>query len=342
MRPTSPSSAGGRSSPSAFLEDTWRITPRLQVRAGFRSESSTGWSESQEPRQRLQLWSRQQRCAARRDLHESHCWPVQRAHRQPRPLSAGAARRTRMGRIRQWPHQRYRQRRSAPFPAGCARLSARPGCTLQHRQLLLQHHRGQPDQRHAEDQPFHRRHATSPRLRCSPTPSGSSSSLRRPRLSRSAITGRTAITRSLTAISTSRTSRFFRTESSTIPRRPRPTTPWRIPPRGGRAARATTTPSSWICGTILSNGLQFRINYTWSKNLDDGSAWNTSVSSNTPAFVSVPALPQLDYGPAATDVRHLFAANATYDLPIGRGQAFFADPTSSPSTLSRAGGSLPS
>ncbi len=75
----------------------------------------------------------------------------------------------------------------------------------------------------------------------------------------------------------------------------------------------------------LSNGLQFRINYTWSKNLDDGSAWNTSVSSNTPAFVSVPALPHLDYGPAATDVRHLFAANATYDLPIGSGQAFFAD-----------------
>ena len=40
-----------------------------------------------------------------------------------------------------------------------------------------------------------------------------------------------------------------------------------------------------------ANGLQFRANYTWSKNLDNGSAWNTSVSANTPAFVSVPALP---------------------------------------------------
>src|SRR6202041_3139891 len=30
-----------------FLEDTFRLTSRLEVRAGFRSESSTGWSESQ-------------------------------------------------------------------------------------------------------------------------------------------------------------------------------------------------------------------------------------------------------------------------------------------------------
>jgi len=74
----------------------------------------------------------------------------------------------------------------------------------------------------------------------------------------------------------------------------------------------------------LSHNLQFRINYTWSKNLDDGSAWNTSVSSNTPAFVEVPSLPHLDYGPAATDIRHIAAANATYDLPIGTGQALFA------------------
>jgi hypothetical protein len=75
----------------------------------------------------------------------------------------------------------------------------------------------------------------------------------------------------------------------------------------------------------LSHGLRFRGNYTWSKNLDDGSAWNTSVSSNTPAFVSVPQLPHLDYGPAATDVRHIFAFNATYDLPFGQGKAFLSN-----------------
>jgi hypothetical protein len=75
----------------------------------------------------------------------------------------------------------------------------------------------------------------------------------------------------------------------------------------------------------LTHGLQLRANYTWSKNLDDGSAWNTSVSSNTPAFVEVPSLPHLDYGPAATDVRSIASINGTYDLPIGSNQAFFAD-----------------
>jgi hypothetical protein len=69
----------------------------------------------------------------------------------------------------------------------------------------------------------------------------------------------------------------------------------------------------------FSHGLAIRGNYTWSKNLDDGSAWNTSVSANTPAYVSVPSQPKLDWGPAATDVRNLAAINATYDLPLGAG-----------------------
>ena len=74
----------------------------------------------------------------------------------------------------------------------------------------------------------------------------------------------------------------------------------------------------------LANGLQLRANFTWAKNLDDGSAWNTSVSSNTPAFVAVPSLPHLDYGPAATDIRHAAAINATYELPVGGGKAYFS------------------
>ncbi len=75
----------------------------------------------------------------------------------------------------------------------------------------------------------------------------------------------------------------------------------------------------------LSHGFQLRANYTFAKNLDNGSAWNTSVSANTPAFVSYPRNPMLDYGPAATDVRHNAAINATYDLPVGRQQQFLAD-----------------
>ena len=74
----------------------------------------------------------------------------------------------------------------------------------------------------------------------------------------------------------------------------------------------------------LTHGLRLRANYTYSKNLDNGSAWNTSVSANTPAFTSVPSLPDLDYGPAATDVRNAAAFNASYDLPFGDGKAYFA------------------
>jgi hypothetical protein len=74
----------------------------------------------------------------------------------------------------------------------------------------------------------------------------------------------------------------------------------------------------------LSHGFQLRGVYTWSKNLDDGSAWNTSVSSNTPAFVSFPGNPKLDYGPAATNIAHAAAINGTWELPFGPGRAFLA------------------
>jgi hypothetical protein len=75
----------------------------------------------------------------------------------------------------------------------------------------------------------------------------------------------------------------------------------------------------------LAQGLQLRANYTFAKNLDNGSAWNTSVSANTPAYVSYPAKPSLDYGLAATDVRHLASINGTYELPLGRQRRFLAN-----------------
>ena len=75
----------------------------------------------------------------------------------------------------------------------------------------------------------------------------------------------------------------------------------------------------------FNHGLQLRGNYTWSKNLDDGSAWNTSVSSNTPAFVEVPSLPHLDYGPGASDIRNVASINASYELPFGKNKAFFGN-----------------
>lgn len=109
-------------------------------------------------------------------------------------------------------------------------------------------------------------------------------------------------------------------------------------PTTTKANPAVANTTSWISRGIsnynglvvdvrrnLSHGLQIRGNYTFSKNLDNGSAWNTSVSANTPAFVSYPADPAIDYGPSASDIRHLVAINGTYDLPFGQGHVIGAN-----------------
>ena len=93
--------------------------------------------------------------------------------------------------------------------------------------------------------------------------------------------------------------------------------------------------TSWVSqGTALYNalevdvrrtfaqGFQLRGNYTYAKNLDDGSAWNTSVSGNTPAFVEFPLNPRLDWGPAATDVRQAASLNGSWELPFGSQRRF--------------------
>jgi hypothetical protein len=68
----------------------------------------------------------------------------------------------------------------------------------------------------------------------------------------------------------------------------------------------------------LSKGLQFRGVYTFSKSLDDGDNMNTSVATNSPAFVANPLDPKADYGRASFDVRSAGVINLTYDLPFGR------------------------
>src|SRR5713101_5954413 len=67
-----------------------------------------------------------------------------------------------------------------------------------------------------------------------------------------------------------------------------------------------------------SHGLQFRGAYTFSKTLDDGDNMNTRVATNSPAFVANPLRPKSDYGRASFDVRHAAVIHATYDLPFGR------------------------
>src|ERR1700686_977528 len=69
----------------------------------------------------------------------------------------------------------------------------------------------------------------------------------------------------------------------------------------------------------LGRGWQFRGVYTLAKTLDDGDNMNTSVATNSPAFVANPLQPKSDYGRASFDVRNAALINATYDLPFGRG-----------------------
>jgi len=71
----------------------------------------------------------------------------------------------------------------------------------------------------------------------------------------------------------------------------------------------------------LSHGLQFRAVYTYSKSLDDGDNMNTSVATNSPAFVANPHDIKADWGRASFDLRHAAVINATYNIPIGNGSA---------------------
>jgi hypothetical protein len=72
----------------------------------------------------------------------------------------------------------------------------------------------------------------------------------------------------------------------------------------------------------FSHGLQFRGAYTWSKSLDDGTALNSSVGANAPGFVMFPLNPKLDWSPSTSDVRHIAVVNSTYELPFGTGKKF--------------------
>jgi hypothetical protein len=64
----------------------------------------------------------------------------------------------------------------------------------------------------------------------------------------------------------------------------------------------------------LRRGLEVRGVYTWSKSLDDGTAWNSSVAANAPGFVMYPLYPKLDWGPSTSNVRNLASIHGTYQL----------------------------
>lgn len=74
----------------------------------------------------------------------------------------------------------------------------------------------------------------------------------------------------------------------------------------------------------LSRGLAIRSVYTWSKRLDNGDTLNGSAAANAPGLVMYPGNLGLDWGPATFDARSVAVVNGSYDLPFGRGKAFFS------------------
>jgi len=64
-----------------------------------------------------------------------------------------------------------------------------------------------------------------------------------------------------------------------------------------------------------SHGVVFRLNYTYSKSIDEAS---TFISDG--AFQQDRYSPNLDRGRSSFDRRHVFNAAGTWDLPVGRGQ----------------------
>ena len=71
----------------------------------------------------------------------------------------------------------------------------------------------------------------------------------------------------------------------------------------------------------MSAGLMFNVNYTWSHMLSnqDSSGWG-SLQGATPYQRSYDAL--ANYGNSNFDIRHMLKAHASYDLPLGRNQKF--------------------
>jgi hypothetical protein len=72
----------------------------------------------------------------------------------------------------------------------------------------------------------------------------------------------------------------------------------------------------------LGSGLFFRANYTYSKNLDNGTATASSQSQNNNQSVLNPRHPLIDYGRSALDFRHQGSGSFSYELPFGKGKPF--------------------
>jgi hypothetical protein len=70
----------------------------------------------------------------------------------------------------------------------------------------------------------------------------------------------------------------------------------------------------------LSRGLQFRANYTWSKNLDMNSGLTGAQANNQAQMILDRNDLHRDWGPSALNVTHQASISAHYDMPFGHGK----------------------
>jgi hypothetical protein len=301
---------------AAYLEDTFRISPRVEIRAGFRTESSTGWSEAQG---RAGVYTFNNNVINTSPSVQSNALTDNRALFLFEPRIGLA-----------W------------NVFGNNKTSLRAGAGLHHSLLDAL------DYRLDQAAPFNTVYSYANSTVANPTgvtplvsPSTLATNIATPSLLSYSLRIEQQIARSTSLTVDYDGSHSSHQILSGDLNEPAYTVVGNgtiYYPTITKANTAVANTTSWWSGGSgnynafivdlrhnLSHGIQLRANYTWSKNLDDGSAWNTSVSANTPAFVEVPSLPHLDYGPAATDVRHLVAINGTYDLPFGIGKTYFAN-----------------
>ncbi len=311
---------------AAYVQDTWRPTPRLELVAGLRTESSNGWNEAHG---RAGIYNFTGGIINTQPTVGAAALPSNQAEFLPEPRVGLAV---------------------DAFGNGKTAIRASFGL---HRALL-----DNLDYRLDQAAPFnttltYSNVPISTPLSATPTVSPSNVA---PNLSTPAVLAWTLQVEQQVARSTSLTVSYIgshayhqilsedENEPASILCSPGESAcPAGVPagavyyPTTNKVNPALANTTSWISGgtanynalqvdlrRAYANGLQLRANYTYSKNLDDGSAWNTSVSANTPAYVAYPADPALDYGPAATDVRHLAAINAIYDLPFGASRALLS------------------
>jgi hypothetical protein len=300
----------------AYLEDTIHLTPRLEIRAGFRSESSTGWNEAQG---RAGVYTFTNNIINTTPTTQSNALTDNRALFLPEP---------RLG--------------LAWDVFGNGHTSLRAGAGLHHSALDAL------DYRLDQAAPFNTVYSYSGSTVAAPTsttalisPSTVASNISTPAVLAYDLKIEQQLARATSlTIGYTGSHSYHQILSGDLNEPAYEVLPNNVIyyPTTTKANPKLANSTSWWSGGSgnynalivdlrhdLAHGLQFRANYTWSKNLDDGSAWNTSVSANTPAFVAVPSLPHLDYGPAASDIRSIASANATYDLPLGNGKFFLSN-----------------